>query len=243
MQSIFKRHEKKYLVTKEQAELLQDVIMQHAEIDQYGEYLVQNLYYDTANWDIIQKSIKKPLYKEKLRLRFYGHYDPESQGFLELKKKYNGIVYKRRIAFKLGELNGLNAREIASALDSQISREIRFFLQSNHVSEKVHIAYKRTAYSGIKDRDLRITFDRDIFFRLSPLGNYSFAEYNPDADRQILGQNQMLMEIKISGAMPLWLSHALSENKIFSVSFSKFGNCYTKHIINQQSLKEEKNAA
>jgi len=226
MQSIFNRRENKYLVTTEQGAVLQRQLMQCMTIDRQGEYLVQNLYYDTDDWDIIRESIERPLYKEKLRLRFYDQKTSETRGFLELKKKFKGITYKRRIDFPLCELESRSVREIVSSFDSQISREINFFLQRNAVSEKVFIVYTRIAYNGLKDEALRITFDKDVFFRLIGLGNY-----NSDDNRRILNHNQMIMEIKTTGAIPLWLTKALSENSIFPVPFSKFGVCYTGHIF------------
>jgi SPX domain protein involved in polyphosphate accumulation len=249
MQNVFRRREKKYLITMEQGAVLQRLITLYAEIDRQGEYLIQDLYYDTADWDIICKAIEKSLYKEKLRLRFYGQYNSGSPGFLEMKRKFEGIVYKRRIAFPLGELKDRSVREIVSALDSQIAREISYFLQTNQVSEKIHIAYKRAAYTGIEDKCLRITFDKNIVFHLCFLNNNNLGEYSPDdyndcqiEGRQILDDNQMLMEIKTTGAIPLWLTHALSENNIFPVSFSKVGVCYVKHISKWHGVKEVKNA-
>jgi len=243
MQNIFRRCEKKYLITNEQGATLQRLITSYTAVDQQGEYLIRDLYYDTANWDIISKSIEKPSYKEKLRLRLYGEYTSESQGFLEMKRKYDDIVYKRRIAFPLDEFKDRCVREIISEVDSQISREISYFLQINPVSEKIHIAYKRTAYNGIEDKGLRITFDRNIVFHLCSLNSNKFDEYNLDNNYQILDSNQMLMEIKTEGAIPLWLTCALSENNIFPVSFSKFGTCYARYISKLQGLQERKNVA
>ena len=229
MQSIFNRRENKYLITAEQGAALQRQLTRYMTIDRQGEYLVQNLYYDTDNWDIIRESIERPLYKEKLRLRFYGQKTRESCGYLELKKKFRGITYKRRIDFPLNELDNRSVREIVSSIDSQISREINFFLQRKAVSEKIYIAYARIAYNDIADGDLRITFDKDILFRLISTDNYNSGE-----NRQILTPNQMVMEIKTTGAIPLWLSKTLSENNIFPVPFSKFGICYTGHIFRLQ---------
>jgi len=243
MQNIFRRCEKKYLITSEQGVALQKLTSQHTEIDQQGDYLIKDLYYDTDNWDIISKSIERPSYKEKLRLRLYGEYNSESQGFLEMKRKYDSIVYKRRIAFPVCELKNCHVSEIVSADGSQISREINYFLKVNPVSEKIHIAYKRTAYNGIKDNGLRITFDRDIAFHLYSLNYGYFGENNTDNSYQILGKNQMLMEIKTTGAIPLWLTSILSENNIFPVSFSKFGVCYARHISKWQGLAGCKNVA
>jgi len=250
MQNIFKRCEKKYLVTSEQGMALQKLVTRYTEIDQQGEYLIRDLYYDTENWDIICKSIDRLSYKEKLRLRLYGEYNSESQGFLEMKRKYGSIVYKRRIAFPVGELKNRRVMEIVAADDSQISREISYFLQNNPVSEKIHISYKRTAYNGIENNGLRITFDRDIAFYLCALKNDCFSEYNPYENNdcqidshQILDSNQILVEIKTENAMPLWLTGILSENKIFPVSFSKYGVCYARHISKWQGPEGRKNVA
>ena len=248
MQNFFKRHEKKYLITQEQGAALQEIISRRMKTDQQGEYLVQNLYYDTANWDIIRKSIEKPLYKEKLRLRLYGQYKADSTGFLELKKKFDGTTYKRRITVPLRELKSRGIREIVSAHDSQIHNEIGFFLGNNAVSEKIHIAFKRTAYTGMEDADLRITFDKDIMFSLCTWDKRGFDYYNPGCGIQILKPNQSILEIKTAYAMPLWLTGILCDNSIFPASFSKYGVCYVKFICKNhdcQSImgQEEINAA
>ena len=247
MQNIFKRHEKKYIITREQCAFLQERLARHMVIDRGREYSVRNLYYDTENWDIIRESMENPLYKEKLRLRFYDHFNCESQGFFELKKKFDGIVYKRRIAFSLNKIKNLRIREILSKADSQISREIGFFLNNREVIEKIFIAYKRTAYNGLQDKTLRVSFDKDIFFRLIPSGDFCqnliTEYYGSEEGCRILNKNCLIMEIKTSGAIPLWLTSALSENKIFPVSFSKYGTCYAKYVFNIQNPMEAVNAA
>jgi len=239
MQSIFKRYEKKYLITNEQSKQLKKIISQHMSLDQYGEYLVQNLYYDTANWDIIQASIEKPLYKEKMRLRCYGEATGESKFYLELKKKYKGVVYKRRIAIPAQSLIGNSVQATLSATHSQISKELDFYIQSNGVAEKIYIAYQRTAFAGITagpDEGLRVTFDTDVRFRLDDL---SFS--NSTVGQYILPDGKILMEVKALGGMPLWMANALSENGVFPTSFSKFGTCYTdyiyKHICEERKVK------
>ncbi|MCL2242989.1 MAG: polyphosphate polymerase domain-containing protein [Treponema sp.] len=247
MQNFFKRHEKKYLITQDQAAALQNIISQRMNKD--PQYLVQNLYYDSGNWDIIRKSIEKPFYKEKLRLRLYGLYSTDSQAFIELKKKYDGITYKRRAAVPVMEIKNRSIGEIINSSDSQIHREIAFFLKNNTVSEKVYIAFRRTAYTGIKESDLRITFDNDILFTLCPRNKCCFDGFNPGNGRRILKPSQSLLEIKTAISMPFWLARALSEKSIFPSSFSKYGVCYAKHIAGGKDCfqfvnkGEEKDAA
>jgi hypothetical protein len=235
MESIFKRYEKKYLVTREQAAALQDIFLKNMEPDHYGAYLVQNLYYDTENWDAIRESVEKPSYKEKLRLRCYGTHSDGADYFLELKKKFKGIVYKRRIAIPARSLYGGPVREAVSKDNSQIARELGFYLKSNAVSEKIYIAYRRTAFAGIKDDGLRVTFDTDMHFRMDTL-NFT----HPYTGHLILPENTTLMEVKTLGGMPLWMASALSENRIFPTTFSKYGACYTGFIMNKQGIAAER---
>ena len=210
---------------------LQNIITSHMTSDCHGEYLVQNLYYDTDGWDAIRSSIEKPYYKEKIRLRCYGEMSQESRLFLELKKKYNGIVYKRRIEIPAKNFLGNSIREVVSKEISQISREIDFYMQCNAVSEKMYISYMRTAFVAIADVGLRITFDRDMRIRLDCL-NYSC----PGIGHTLLPPGAMLMEIKTLGGMPLWLTRALSESKIFPTSFSKCGACYTNFVLKKSTI-------
>ena len=228
MQGIFKRYEKKYLITRAQNTVIKKTLSQYMIPDNYGEYLVQNLYYDTENWDVIRASIEKPSYKEKMRLRCYGELTGESKLYLELKKKYKGVVYKRRISIPAQSLIGSSVSGIVSEASSQISRELDFYMQTSGVSEKIYIAYQRIAFAGIEDEGLRVTFDSDVHFRLD---NLSFS--NSVSGQRILPDDKILMEIKALGGMPLWMASALSENGIFPTSFSKFGTCYTDYIYKQ----------
>jgi SPX domain protein involved in polyphosphate accumulation len=232
MQSIFKRYEKKYLITQEQGAALRDICSRYMTPDQYGEYLVQNVYYDTENWDIIRFSLEKPLFKEKLRLRCYEVSREEGELFLELKKKYKGVVYKRRLAIPMKSLSGRTVREIVSDESSQISRELDFYLKANAVRERIYISYRRTAFTGFKDDGLRVTFDTDLRFRLDCL---DFSDQG--GGQSIIPDGKMLMEIKTLGGIPLWMTHALCENKIYPIAFSKYGVCYTEHILKQEETR------
>jgi len=232
MQSIFKRYEKKYIVTREQYAALKDVLSRHMAPDFFGKYLVQNLYYDTDKWDVIRASIEKPVYKEKMRLRCYGAINQEGVLFLELKKKYKGIVYKRRISIPVKTFSGNSIRSVIPDGASQIARELDYYIKNNAVSEKIYISYNRIAYAGIADDELRVTVDTDVRFRLDCL-DYS----KPGDGHAILPEGEMLLEIKTTGGIPVWLSRALCENEIFPTPFSKYGVCYTNHILLEPGFK------
>ena len=223
---IFQRVEKKYMLTREQYEYLIDAISPYMEIDQYGETEIRNIYFDNSEDELIETSLLKPEYKEKLRLRSYGVPGSGSTVFFEIKKKYRGIVYKRRISMTLEQAYAyLNGGEIPADIAGNIPAEIDFMMRRYRLAPKAFISYRRVAWAGKDDPDLRITFDCDITSR------YDDTRLESTADgHKVLPEDTVLMEIKIPGAMPLWLAHILSEKNIFPHSFSKFG---TAHIQNK----------
>ncbi len=219
----FQRIEKKYMLCQRQYESLIQKIVPYMKRDRYGLHTICNVYYDTEQYEMIRRSIEKPVYKEKMRLRSYGVPGMQDLVFLEIKKKYAGTVYKRRIGLKLCEAyQCLDAGASASLEErGQIGREISYFLRFYHPVAKQYIAYDRIAFLGDEDESLRITFDQNIRSRSSRLA----LEAGDDGER-ILPEGTYLMEIKVSAAMPLWLVHALEELAIYPCSFSKYGTVY-----------------
>lgn len=226
IQCCFKRYEKKYLITKKQQEVLLKTMRQHMQADTYGKYMVCNIYYDTDDWKLIRASIEKPVYKEKLRIRSYGIPAEDGTVFIELKKKYDGIVYKRRITADASYAKPFLCGRTADVNETQIEKEIKWFQNTYHSRPKVFIAYERTAFAGISDPDLRITFDTNIRWRDTDL-DLCLGDYG----RPVIPTEKILMEIKIPGTAPLWLCRILSEIKAFPTTFSKYGICYREHIL------------
>lgn len=193
--------------------------------DKYGLHTICSIYFDTDDDRIIRNSLAKPLYKEKLRLRSYGvPKRDDDKVFLELKKKYKGIVYKRREILSLSEAE----RYIQSGsvpADSQKFMEIDYFRRYYNAHPKIFIAYDRIAMEGTYDSSLRMTFDFNIRCRRDELDLRA-----GDHGHKLISDGCALLEIKLSGAMPLQLSSALSELKVYPVSFSKYGQYYTKEL-------------
>ena len=228
---IFKRVEKKYMLTREQYEYLINAISPYMAPDQYGETEIRNIYFDNADNELIETSLLKPTYKEKLRLRSYGVPKMDSTVFFEIKKKYRGIVYKRRISMKLKEAYAyIDGGKLPESIEGNIPTEIDYMMNRYSLTPKAFISYKRVAWTCESDPDLRITFDRDITSR------YDDTRLESTADgHKILPKDTVLMEIKIPGAMPLWLAHILSEKNIFPHSFSKFGTAHVQQKIKMAS--------
>lgn len=226
IQTCFKRYEKKYCLTTAQQQAILQGMQPYMQKDAYGQYTICNIYYDTADWRLIRTSLEKPLYKEKLRVRSYGTPAPDGNVFVEIKKKYDGVVYKRRITTRADEVDYLLGGFYPAGRLDQIGREIQWFQRMNRTRPQVFIGYDRLAFAGIEDPDLRITFDTNIRWRTNDL-DLRCGDYGAPLG----GYGDVLMEIKIPGTAPLWLAHLLSETGVFSTSFSKYGSCYSRHIL------------
>lgn len=225
----FMRYEKKYLLSSEQLHSLMRSLKGRMEPDCYGEETITNVYYDTFDYALIRHSLEGPAYKEKLRLRSYGRAGADETVFAEIKKKCKGIVYKRRTAMPLNEAEIFLRTGITLLPMDQVRQEIRYMTDFWRVEPKAYIAYDREAYVDPMGSDLRITFDCNIRCRSDRL---SLA--GPTDGEQLTEKGQTLMEIKVPGAFPLWLSQALSENAIYPTSFSKYGQYYRKIILDTQ---------
>ncbi len=226
-QLVFKRYEMKYMLSLEQKAKLLAAMEPYMKLDKYGRTSIRNLYYDTDSYLLIRRSIEKPKYKEKLRVRSYGRANPDSTVFVELKKKYNSVVYKRRIAMEEKQaMEWLNIREGGMKEPGQISAEVEYFLEYyKDLHPVVFLSYEREAYYMRDKSDLRVTFDDSILVRQENLTLESEPYGIP-----ILPEGMVLMELKCSGGLPLWLTELLSKEKIYKTSFSKYGTAY-KNII------------
>lgn len=228
----FNRLEKKFLLTEEQFLRIKEEIDKRFDPDEYGKTTICNLYYDTPDFLLITRSIEKPVYKEKLRLRTYGIPTNDSIGFIEVKKKYNGIVYKRRITMPLEKALKFLADEIDVDEPTQISNEFKYFIRfyQNRLAPRFYVSYDRSAFFCKDDREFRITFDRNLTWR-----NYDLDLTKGSYGEQLLPEGHVLMEVKVPSALPLWLVNILSNEKIYTRSFSKVGNAFTRMIMKNRS--------
>ncbi|MDE6086795.1 MAG: polyphosphate polymerase domain-containing protein [Oscillospiraceae bacterium] len=245
--STFMRKELKYMLSMDQYERLLEEIHKYMIPDKFcvggKDYGIYNLYYDTPDDYLIRTSLEKPYYKEKIRLRSY--FSPAKQDdkvFLEIKKKVGGVVTKRRVTLTLAEsdaymTNHTKPVDLSKYLQKQIFSELDVFMNTYHdIQPKQYISYQRSAFFGKDDPDFRLTFDRQLTER-----RYDLSLGLPSYGAQIIAPNQRLMEVKIAGAMPIWLAKKMSELEIYKISFSKYGTAYHRFIKNQ--LFEQRRSA
>lgn len=226
----FKRYEKKYFITPFQQAVIMSRFEPYMKPDEFSKYTICSIYYDTDNWQLIRASLEKPAYKEKLRVRSYGTAGKDGNVFVEIKKKFSGVVYKRRVTTNINNAYPLLSGATPGSSFGQIGKEIEWFQRHYNTKPKIFIAYDRTAFTGKDNPELRITFDTNMRWRDTDL-DLRLGDYG----KPIISSDNILMEIKIPYACPVWLSRILSDTGAFPTSFSKYGTCYKNYILKADS--------
>lgn len=228
---VFCRREIKYLIADHQRAALEAAIGQHMAPDRFPHSSIRNIYYDTPDFRLIRHSLEHPVYKEKLRIRCYD--GGAGDVFLEMKKKYKGIVYKRRLMVPQDQALAFLAGQ-ADLPDGQISRELTYFRDFyQNLQPQVFLSYERDSWYGKEDSGLRLTMDRDIYYRAEDL-----RLDGAGMGEAILDPGWSLMEVKAENAIPLWLTMLLAQLKINKVSFSKYGRAYEQQL--RRAIQEKR---
>ena len=225
----FKRVEKKYLLTPEQYRLLRPTVMPYVKPDEFGKSTILSLYLDTPDYRMIRSSIEAYNFKEKLRIRSYGVATPNSKVFLEAKRKYNGVVYKRRIGMKCSEADNYIENGTVPA-DTRIMKELDYTMEHyGRPAPAALIICERQAFFFDDNPNLRITFDENIRARVDE----RLTLTDGTDGTLLLPEGYVLMEFKTDGTMPLWLARALNELEIYPTSFSKYGTAYRNFLADK----------
>ena len=224
----------KYILSKEQLLYLKCALCDHMEVDQYGKTTIASIYYDTPDYRLIRTSIEKPAYKEKIRLRSYGLAKNNCHVYLELKRKCEGIVYKRRVETSEIDAEMFLKNKKETIGENQIARELSYFKKYYGTLEpKIMIAYDRTSYAEI-DGDIRLTIDENPRYRTYDLNLHTSMD-----GHHLLPAGGAILEIKVQQEMPLWLVEILSKGKIYKGHFSKVGEAY-KQIVTMKAMRFER---
>lgn len=231
-QSVFERYETKYLMTGRQREAVLEAMAAYMEPDIYGHTTIRNLYFDTDSYRLARRSLEKPVYKEKLRIRSYREAGAEDEVFIELKKKYGEVVYKRRESLPQAEALEWLAGGAPFPKATQIGKEIDYFFQFYQtLAPRMFLSYERDAFYSADGGGLRITFDENILARREELTLSGEVRGEP-----LLDGGRTLMEVKTPGAIPLWLAKTLAREGIYRVPFSKYGTAYSRMICKKEAI-------
>lgn len=218
----FARNEKKYVVTKNQRDAFEKAIEPYTHGDMYGKHTICNIYFDNQHNESIIKSLNKPLYKEKVRMRSYNIPTQDTPVYMEVKKKFSGVVYKRRVALGLDEANAYAFKNVKPQTMSQTFEEIAYSREMMNLDPVIYIAYDRIAYAANENEAIRITLDENIRWRDDDL-DMQLGDHGTCIDEDL-----SVLEIKVDYAMPLWLVKIMDALNIFPSSYSKYGRCYSE---------------
>lgn len=227
---VFRRVEKKYIMTREQYLAIKEMLSEKMIEDSHGKSTICNLYFDTNEYELIRHSITKPIYKDKVRLRSYNLPTLDSKVYLEIKRKYEGVVSKRRIEMTLNDY--YNFEEVNDLYENkQILNELNYYFQFYKLKTTMFLAYFRRAFYVKDNMEFRVTFDSNIIAR-----NYDLKIENGIYGDYILDKDKYIMEIKILDAIPLWFVKILDQFNISPCGFSKYGEAYTKLILKENKV-------
>lgn len=225
-QTVFQRYEIKYMLTKQQTEALLRTMEPWMTPDRYGRSTVRNIYYDTDTFRLARRSLEKPPYKEKLRVRSYERASENSTVFVELKKKASEVVYKRRLAMTEREAMEWLLGEREAPVRSQITDEIAYFRDFyGTLRPAAFLSYDREAFYALDESDFRLTLDENILARRENLTLTAKTGGTP-----LLREDRTLLELKTTGGLPLWITAFLTRERIYKTSFSKYGAAYRSLI-------------
>lgn len=235
-QSTFKRYEIKFLLTRGQKQAILRLMQPYMKLDKYGRTTIRNIYYDTDSFRLIRRSLEKPVYKEKLRVRSYKEAMPDDPVFVELKKKYKNVVYKRRLTLSEKETSESFESGAPLPVHSQIANEIEYFRAFyRDLRPAVFLTYEREAFYSLDGSDFRVTFDENILYR-----DYDISLGSEVYGTPLLNRGETLMEIKTAGGLPLWISDELARLGIYHTSFSKYGAAYQDMMARLQNDQQRR---
>ena len=218
--TIIDRMEQKYFVSFDKYKELMNKIEDKLVKDKYFDERIYNIYFDNDQYEFMTKSLDKPLYKEKVRLRSYETADKNSNVFLEIKKKYQGHGNKRRVVINYDEAKEYIDNKTIPNTNMQIMNELDYTFKKNNLKPKISLTYDRLSYAFKEDDSYRVTFDTNIRYSNKKLDLVDLD------DDYCLFNDGYIMEVKTLKGYPTWFIKALNELKLYPVSYSKVGEAY-----------------
>lgn len=200
----FERKEIKYRLSPEQLIAVEGALAGRLALDGFGAARIESVYYDTPAWEVIGRSMEKPLYKEKLRVRTYGPYEQADEAFVELRD--TDVQIAREIEGMMGRWGNLRPALVTTCVRRAFAPTTR-----------------EDAECG-----LRLTFDGQIGYRNLQASPYEARTRPRSARGLLLYPGEALLEVKCQGPLPRWLLELFDAERIYPSSFSKYGSAYER---------------
>jgi len=229
------RYELKYRLTESRARAVAQFVQQYLPVDRYcklqrgGDYPIVSLYLDSKNMHLCKESIDGRQNRFKLRIRSYTD-EPDYPCFFEIKRRINTVIMKSRARVMHDDIVPLLARRPLGPRDYNVDmkalNQFQLYMSSVQAKPAVLIRYMRQAFEGDSDNRVRVTFDRELCYKVTDkpivtLGGSGWQR-NPITDN-----GGVILEVKFTGSYPIWLSRMVKYFDLTSRSISKFATSIT----------------
>lgn len=222
------RHDIKYIIDeKTVGELRKCLLANNMRKQIHDSDLVVSAYCDTDDFASIRKCIDDPKHKEKIRIRSYGPIGDDDLAYLEIKRKENGLLTKRRVKVRYGDIPGILSG--SQKMQGEFGDELDDFLSRYPNSEpRIRISYERESYKAEDESsDLRVTLDHDIRYKVG-----KGIRLDGSDGTCLMSPRRYIIEIKTLGETPKWLDMFFKSRSLKPRSYSKYAKAYTKAVRN-----------
>lgn len=218
------RHEYKFLISRNAAELLKlrlSLLMRrdpHAGPN--GRYTIRSLYFDDPNFTAFREKVDGVDNRTKYRIRCYNGDTAHCR--LERKEKKGHLTRKTGQSITEQDARILQSRNYSDcpAASEGLAAELRLLRASRGLLPAVLVDYDRTPFVCASG-NTRITLDENL--RTRPYDADLWA--SPLAMIPVLEQNEVVLEVKFDDFLPGYLRDALSDIPKVPLAISKFAMC------------------
>jgi hypothetical protein len=221
------RYEMKYVISESKAAAIVQFIEPYLQLDRYcriqpgGEYPIVSLYLDSDNLQLCRESLGGLLKRFKLRVRSYSD-DVDCPRFFEIKRRTNAVIIKSRAKVMHNDVSALLSGQYVPPLqkhqtETDAIKQFQLYMKSVGAAPKILIRYMRQAYEGESENRVRVTFDRQIVYKVS---NDPEVSLNGSGWQHNL--SGVILEIKFTGRYPAWLGRMVPYFDLQQQSMSKY---------------------
>ena len=201
------RYELKYIVPVSLKQPIRDFVQSYLELDEFAAgavdyaYPIHSIYFDSDGLSTYQATENGDKNRFKLRVRYYDD-KPESPVFLEMKRRFNDVIQKRRCMLPRHALREALTGDTAHVRPKEMEGYTTFTHLMHHLDAKpkAHVAYVREAWMSHYDNSVRVTMDREV--RVEP--KFDLLPTTAMKSPVMPFGEMMVLELKYTSRFPAW---------------------------------------
>ena len=224
---MFCRYELKYRIDEAKAAAIEQFLRPYLHLDRYTQiqqtraYPIVSMYLDSEDFKLCQETMTGKKSRFKLRIRSYDD-DPKKPRFFEIKRRANNVIIKSRVRATADDTeNFLLGRSLLKRdyeKDEQVLRQFQLYVNYLNAKPSVLVRYMRRAYEGDSDNRVRVTFDRQLCYRVADEPKVLFNGYGWHK----VNIGHVILELKFTARYPAWLGRMVKYFNLNQQSMSKY---------------------